>query len=570
MLAVGTTVSAHEGQYDFFDFENYTGNNETLSVVPARGTYGVFGINNRTGDSGDDGITSEATDKGTSLVLVRRYAKYPGVYYSHRYASYDTTETLHSSLSFKINGTISGGYGVFRFRKRGSSSPYNIVVFNDNGTISILDEPIKENGGYVYYSKDKWYNLDVVYDVPSGYCKVRITGDEGLDICREKCSGYEKSLTSIQHVMFETIGDIKDTEKVAKVYLDNWKIETVSRQQSTNAPITFDDFSAGDSGADVPKGYMLTGFVPASTAASGYSAVFTREDEKGRALVLAQNVARPLTLWGTFKNKVVEATVFEADVKVESLNSDTSIYLGNADEGYADALRIKASTGEIFAYGQSLGKRLAVGKSYHITLAFDSTSKCGYLVCSDGTFSTTHKFVSAEIPVTWVGGYKLSLENYSNSAGNTMEALFDNLKLSSGDNIYHLSDSSDYDFDIADYWQCGNDTYMIRMNKPIDTTVMPTVKVNGQTAEFAFVNANTIKVYYPQDEGEVNVKISGIKDTSGASVTKSCELVNIDMTSSLKISNPVFLADRLGIESLTDSVKPGSLTAVVNIKKAND
>ena len=152
VLLSAFAVSAHEGRYDFFDFESYTGNDETLSDLPKSGTYGSFALNNRSGELGADGVTSEVTDKGTSLVLVRRYAKYPGVYYTYKQSSYDVIDTLHASLSFKINGTISEGYGVFRFRKRGSSSPYNIAVFNNNGTISVMGETLKKEGAKIYYS----------------------------------------------------------------------------------------------------------------------------------------------------------------------------------------------------------------------------------------------------------------------------------------------------------------------------------------------------------------------------------------------------------------------------------
>lgn len=569
VLLSAASVSAHEGWYDFFDFESYTGNDETLSDLPKSGTYGNFALNNRTGELGADGVTSEVTDKGTSLVLVRRYSKYPGVYYAYKSSSYDVTDTLHASLSFKINGTISEGYGVFRFRKRGSSSPYNIAVFNNNGTISVMGETLKKDGAKIYYSKDKWYDLDVVYDVKSGYCKVHITGEDGFDVYYEGCSGYEKNLTSIQLVMFETAGSIKDTEQVAKIYLDNWKIETVTRQYATNETITFDDFNVRTGGTSVPKGYMLTGFLAKSNSSTGYSAVSADEDDTGKKLVLSQNIERPLTLSGSFKNKIVEPVTFEADLTLNSLNSDTVIYLGNPDEGCSEALRVLANTGDVYAFGKRTGIHLTVNKNYRLKLSFDPKTCQGYLTFDEGTEGVTSKFENKDVSLTWFKTYKLALENYTNSSGNTMKAMFDNLKLYARDNIYHPINETPYDFDIAGYAQESENTFLVRMNNPIDKSDSFVARVNREVASAQVIDAHTVRITYPMDPGEANIKLAGIADVYGNSVTANCEIQKVSIPDGFVISNPVFLADSLGVESEIDSATPGELNAVINIKKSN-
>ena len=65
-------VSAHQQSKDYFDFETYVGNDETLQVVPKGGSYGNWGVNNPLNSSTllRDGVTSAKTDKGTSMVLV--------------------------------------------------------------------------------------------------------------------------------------------------------------------------------------------------------------------------------------------------------------------------------------------------------------------------------------------------------------------------------------------------------------------------------------------------------------------------------------------------------------------
>ena len=569
MLTVGITVSAHECRYDFFDFENYTGNSSTLSVLPKSGTWGEFALNNRSGTDGNDGVTSETTDKGTSLVLVRKYAKYPGVYYRYSTESYDVTDTIHSSLSFKISGSIPEGYGVFRFRKRGNSSPYDIAIFKDNGTISILGESLKKDGGYIYYSKNKWYDLDVVYDVKSGYCKVHITDNDGFDIYREGCSGYEKSLTSIQLVMFETIGSAKEPYTETKIYLDNWKIETVKKLYAENEPLTFEDFATRLGGSSVPKGYMLTGFASKSDSTSGYSGVFTEEEESGKCLVLAQNINKPLTLSGSFKNKIVEPWVIETDVKLKSLNSDTVIYLGNSKEGYADTIRIEANTGNVYACLQKTGIRLMPDKSYHLTLAFDPKTNQGYFIADDGKQSSVSKFVTSGITITWVNAYRLALENHTNFSGNEMKVLFDNIKLSSRDNIYHPMTEVQYAFDISEYMQESENTFLVRMNNPIDWNDSFVARVNREVASAQKVDAYTVRITYPMNPGEANIKLAGIADIFGNSVNTNCEIQKISMPDGFIVSNPVFLADRLGVESFAHSLAPGDLNAVINIKKVN-
>ena len=427
---------------------------------------------------------------------------------------------------------------------------------------------MKKDGGYIYYSKNKWYDLDVVYDVKSGYCKVHITDKEGFDIYREGCTGFEKNLTSIQLVMFETIGAVKQPYTDTKIYLDNWTIETVKKLYSENEPLTFEDFETRTGGTSVPKGYMLTGFAAKTSEAGGYSGVFTEEGQSGKCLVLAQNVNKPLTLSGKFKNKVIEPWNFEADVMLKSLNSDTVVYLGNSKEGYADTIRIEANTGDVYACSQKTGIRLMPGKSYHLNLAFDPKTNQGYFISDDGENISTSKFVTSGIGITWVNAYRLALENHTNSSGNEMKVLFDNIKLSSRDNIYHPLSDVQYDFDISEYVQESDNTFLIRMNNPIDWNDSFVARVNREVASAERVDAYTVRITYPMAPGEANIQLGGIADVFGNSVTVKCELIKTNVTDGFSVSNPVFLADGLGVESITDSLAPGNLNAVINIKKS--
>lgn len=436
---------AHNDYYDFFDFENYIGNNETLLVPPDAGSYGQWELNNHKGSLGDDGITSAKTEKGTSLCLMRKYATYPGVFYHFKKQEYDITQTLQTKFSIKINGDIPGGYGVFRFRKRTSSTPYNLIVFNDDGLISIFGKPFRQNGITARYEKDRWYDVDVTYDVPSGYCKICITGDDNFSLSYEGCSNYEKELTSISRIMFETIGSDNPDQVETRVYLDNWQVNTLPRMYVTNKPETFEDFRFSEDGTGVSKSWMLTDFLAKDKSSLIYAGVFEENECDGdKAVALCKNTDKSLTLWGSFNNKVTGGAVFETDLKLYNSSSDVVISLGNS-ASYADAILIEAKTGNVYAFGKYTGQKIFPGKQYRLKIAYDTITNQGHITTNDGKDSIRRDFSSSESFADSISSYKLILKGSMVQGSSSMKAVFDNITLSGCDSIYNSY------YDVRDY-----------------------------------------------------------------------------------------------------------------------
>lgn len=437
LLLFPFSANAHSSYYDFFDFENYIGNDETLSKLPDSGTYGGWGLNNYTNPSGNDGVTSVKTDKGTSLMLRRKYATYPGVYYAFKKQEYDVSETLHVSFSVKISGDITGGYGSFRFRKRGDWVPHNIIIFNNDGKLSVLGKYVKQNGIYVYYEKDKWYDVDVTYDVPTGYCKINISDDADFNISCDGCTGKEKELTSIQLVMFETIGSVNEEHKEAYVYLDNWQVNTVPKMYIQNKTEDFSDFKFSIDGTKVSKGWMLTDFLGKTDGSKSFAGVFEETlSETDKALALCKNNSMPLTLWGNFKNKVLGAAVFETDVTLYNLSCDVLISLGNSSV-YEDALFVEGQSGSLYAFGNYTGQKLIPGKKYHIALACDTKTSQGYITTDDGMQIKESAFTFSSSDIDAISSYKISLKGTPYAASSVMKAVLDNISLSGTDSIYN-------------------------------------------------------------------------------------------------------------------------------------
>ena len=428
-------VSAHQESKDFFDFETYVGNDETLRVVPPSGSYGGWGINNPVGPSGlRDGVTSETTDKGTSMVLVRKNAQYPGIYYSFK-NGYSVTDTLHVSFAIKISGTLEEGSAIFRFRKPNNSTPYNVMTFSDSGYLTFYGKIYRKDGITPKYQKDKWYYVDVLYDVESGYTKINLTDGNDFNIDYEGMSGYEDALTPVQLVMVETTGYIKKGLE-GRVYLDDWLVETVPKMYVENEVHTFSEFRFSDDGTLVSDSYMLTGFAAKVSDSKPFSGVFKDSlKESDDAIALCMNTNTPLSLWGEFKNKVKKSGSFETDLRIYNLVADTLVYLGNS-ASYEDALRIEAQSGRVYVFGQPTAICLSAFKDYHISLDFDLASKCVILKVSDGETVRSNSFKLSGFNIDSISAYKLTFENYLSYGQTKMKAVFDNVSLKGRDSIY--------------------------------------------------------------------------------------------------------------------------------------
>ena len=428
-------ASAHQESKDFFDFESYVGNDETLRVVPDAGTYGTWGINNPVGPSGQrDGVTSETTDKGTSMVLVRKNAQYPGIYYAFK-NGYHVTDTLHVSFAIKISGTLEDGAAIFRFRKPNNSTPYNIMTFSDSGNITFYGKIYRKDGITPKYKKDKWYYVDALYDVESGYTKINLTDGKDFNIDYEGMSGYEDALTPVQLVMMETTGYIKKGLE-GRIYLDDWLVETVPKMYVENEVQTFSGFRFSDDGTLISDSYMLTGFTSKVSDSKPYAGVFKDSlKESDDALSLCMNTDIPLSLWGEFKNKVKKSGSFETDIRLCSFIADTCIYLGDS-HSYEKAIRIEAQNGNVRVFGQPASISLTAFKDYHISLDFDLNSKCALLSVSDGETIRTNSFKIPSLSLDSISAYKLAFENYLPYGQTEMKAVFDNISLKGGNSLY--------------------------------------------------------------------------------------------------------------------------------------
>ena len=428
-------VSAHQQSKDYFDFETYVGNDETLQVVPKGGSYGNWGVNNPLNSSTllRDGVTSAKTDKGTSMVLVRKNAQYPGIYYSFK-NNYTIADSLHVSFAIKISGTIEDGSVIFRFRKPNNSTPYNVMTFSDSGYVTFFGKVFRKDGITPRYEKDKWYYVDVIYDVTSGYTKINLNDGEDFNIDYEGMSGYEEALTPVQLVMVETTGYIKGGYE-GRIYLDDWLVESIPKVYVENRVQTFSDFDFSPDGTKVSDEYMLTSFVANQSDTKTFAGVFKDELDGTEALALSMNTDTPLSLWGNFKYKINNAGTFETDLRLCNSIADTVLYLGNT-ACYEEALRIKAQTGSVSLFGQCTQISLSPFKDYHISLSFDLLSGCGFAKISDGENIWQASFTLPLPRVEEVSAYKLCFENYMPHGQTAMKTIVDNISLYGRDSIY--------------------------------------------------------------------------------------------------------------------------------------
>ena len=500
LLLIPVGVFAHSGYDDFFDFESYLGDDATLTKLPASGIYGTWGLNNYIASSGNDGVTSAETEKGTSLCLRRKYALYPGVYYGFKQSN-AVTETLHVSFSVKISGDIPGGHGSFRFRKPNDATPYNIVSFSDDykGKIFILGKSIKQNGVTAYYEKDTWYDVDVIYDVKSGYCRVSVADDEYLDVSYEGYSGYENDLTSISRVMFETLGTTNTEQTECRVYLDDWRINTVPRMYVQNETETFESFNFREDGTGLSKTWMLTGFLAKTDNASSYAGVFAENADDGNiALALCKNNSKPLTLYKSLKNKLIGAMELEMDITPESLNTDVIISIGDSSS-YADAIRLEKNTGRLYAFGIYTGQILFAGKNYHITLGYDTSSAQGYIETSEGEYVQKSVFGLLSSPIETVTGYKILLKSDLSYPSFPVKIIFDNIALGGCGNIYNnyceINDYSDTPLVLSDG------------NKITDVSLLPAELGGNKFYEYTLNAENT-------SSGVLKLMLKGVPDIS--------------------------------------------------------
>ena len=500
LLLIPVGVFAHSGYDDFFDFESYSGDDATLTKLPASGIYGTWALNNHTGSSGNDGVTSAETEKGTSLCLRRKYATYPGVYYGFK-QNCRVSETLHVSFSVKITGDMPGGYGIFRFRKPDDVTPYDIVSFSDdyNGMIFIMGKSVKQNGITAYYEKNRWYDVDVTYDVKSGYCRVSVTDGEYLNISYEDYSGYENDLTTISRVMFETLGSSNPEHIECRVYLDNWRINTVPRMYAANETETFENFGFREDGTGLSKNWMLTDFLAKTDGTSAYAGVFAENTGAGNiALALCKNNSKPLVLHKSLKNKLIGALKLEMDIMPESLNADVIISLGDLSS-YADAVRIEKNTGKLYAFGIYTGQMLLAGKNYHITLGYDTASAQGYIETANGAKEQKSVFGLSSSPIETVTAYRLSLKSDLAYPSLPVKVIFDNIALGGCGSIYNnyceINDYGDSPLVLSDG------------NKITDVSLLPAELGGNKYYEYT-LNADNA------DSGVLKLMLNGVAHTS--------------------------------------------------------
>ena len=409
-------VSAHQDVYGFFFFETYTGSAD-LKTLPKRGSYGEWTRNNCT----NDGVTSALTEKGTSLVLHKERDNYPGIRYNVSDSADYLTDGIHVSYSFMTEGATNR---VFRFRKKTASlyESVDVITINTNDLVNVYGKRIYCGDLPLRIKQGVWYDVDVRYDVNSGYTEVFITDGDKVYFCKRK-SGKTGKL-GIYQILWETSeradGNIKNT------YIDNVLIESTDGFPPVNETDDFEDFAGNDLGTFAPKGFKIQNFLPYSGTGYKYAGAFRYTRDDNGMLKIAENNDYGIYLLKQYDLAAEMNAAVEMKTEIQDLNSTRVLYAGY-NGNFEEAVRIESKSGRVYVFNNNTDFCILPYTQYSLKLLISNESKTGvlYINGDNNSFYYVFRFDGHKS----IDALKFSIENYAALYGNETAVLLDDIVL---------------------------------------------------------------------------------------------------------------------------------------------
>lgn len=406
-------VSAQGSVGDSFDFESYSPGS-SLKSLPEKGSYGAWSLNNCT----NDGVTAEKTGKGTSLVLVHEKDQYPGVRYVFGSGNC-AAEGIHVKYSFKISGGDGETIHFFRFRKKGSSVPYNIMKWEDSNLITVMGQKLKNGFNTLYGVPNEWYDVDIKYNVTSCFAKICITW-RSMEFDFTGFAPFE-GLDNVEQVLFEESGKI--SSGVCKTYIDDVLIEHTPALYKENETVSFENYYESKDGTLPPEGFTGSGIYGFYDAEHKFSGMFTERNLNGKMLSVCENFNSGTEVCKKFSVSAENFILFETDIGFPDLNSDKCVFLNDKK-----ILEFKALSGNLVFGGASTGFTPRTDLIYNLKIFADTKSGEYTLSVSCGGEEFTRAHIKDK-PFEKLESVKFKLENYEAFYGDTAKMLLNNISL---------------------------------------------------------------------------------------------------------------------------------------------
>ena len=488
---------AASGNYIYYDFEGYVGNDETLALSTLSNWYGQW--HSYQIATGKAGPTSVQTDRGTSLDVVQRDAASTNnncVVRPYSKSKITTTAEIKVSVQFKEMNRASALY----IYGDGGGQYNTLVQEGTSGTFmgSKLTNKLAPN---------VWY--DIVYRINkvSGYYEATISCADWSETKIGRNTSFVKDFSNFNYLGLGYIGKRTSGDET-HIWYDDVSFKEID---PLYIPMldenSFDSFTGNASGVIVPEGFEATGVVGGENGFFAEDGKVNVKTAKEGDLVLSKNFAfetgYDASVYGvlrtdidiTPKDKNADRKIMIGDVEVARFGADGRIAVGEAYQNYDVDSEYKVTVkADSFVYQRELEDKT----KFQFNNVYVTVKQGDNVVLDAICEISSGNITKAKLVVSQVNG--------------TSETVIDNFNVYN-DNGFYISESKPAPSETNVIPGDAEFTFSNAITK-IDSVTLNDVPVN-----FEIVDTNKVKVYIKDKLGyneKYRIDIYGAEDMFGA------------------------------------------------------
>lgn len=580
-LCAPVGIYAHTGVDDFFDFENYVGDDATMKAIPSKGDGGYWGSYLPDHSTYGGGITSATSDGNTSVKVVQgtgggnAYNRILGYYPNVPMAS-----SIHFEYSTMLDSTASSRSISFILYDNSDSSTSVQTIMSFNGANNIYAFTDTKLGTW---TANRWYDVAIDYNIISGFFKVSVydrTADNYMTASGTKLyNDSSNTYGSISRIRFGYGGG-----SGATTYYDNVRIQTVNRLYDKEYYDFEDSVINADSTTLTLKDNTVLKLQNLYALSDGkYAVIETAETDKGDSIAYRTNTKKGLSV---YKDGLSLAGTVEVScsVKLFDYGSQRRIQLANTSaKQYAQILKIANNTGKVTFCNVETDIILSTEMWYDIRIICNMDNTCAKLIISDengNVYTSSQTWSSSDswyASLSTVNNLIFDLGYATITEGKLTETYLDDVSIFETEPFYVPSDSADYPFDIADsdpYTAspdvAPSDSFTVVFTNPVsaDTLLPQNVLINGAASlsqsDITFVDDYTVKFKYQLAENtDYHIVFNNISNTSGDTLTDFIEFST--RPAAVECSNISFTKLYNGEKVALGAVSAGDITVSAEV-----